>query len=236
MLAHQRIPGCFAMIEQDFFPVAVGMAGHAFHAVVALMFVVLLVTCNALSRCVLERVVSVTGAAFDADVLAKDVEPGLAMIEMQCLPILLFMAALACLAQRALVLVLLGMAAIAGFHYLPVFVARGMAILAQDLLGQMPTLQFKSGLFRMIEVLGVEFDQRNISPLVFVVALIADLLLHMLTMQAMLGEFILRNLFVATLAQVRLGSLVEMFMAAAAVAFNFGMPFYYRTGHQHIAA
>lgn len=88
----------------------------------------------------------------------------------------------------------------------------------------------------MIEVFCVELDQRDIAPSVFVVAFLAGFLFHMLAMQAMLGEFILRHLFVAALAQVRLGSFVEVFMTTSAIVFKFGMPLYYLTGHKHIAA
>jgi hypothetical protein len=94
----------------------------------------------------------------------------------------------------------------------------------------MPTLQFKPGLFGMIEVFCVDFDQRDIAPLMLVVAFFAGLLFFMLTMQPMLAEFILRDFLVAALAQVRLGCLVKVFMTAPAIAFVFGMPLYHRTG------
>ena len=75
------------------------------------------------------------GTAFHADVLAKDIEPGLAMIEMQRFPVLFSMAVLACLAQCTLVLVFPGVTTIACLCNVPIFFARGMAILAQDLFG-----------------------------------------------------------------------------------------------------
>jgi hypothetical protein len=67
--------------------------------------------------------------------LAQDFESGLAMIEMKFLPFLLFVAVLACLAQRAFVFVLLGMTAIAGLDHLPIFFARGMAFPAKNFFG-----------------------------------------------------------------------------------------------------
>jgi hypothetical protein len=205
MLAQQRILGCFAMIEQDLFPIAVGMASYAFHTEITFVFVSLLVTFDAFSRCVLEYVAGVAGTAFHTDVLAKDIESGFAVIEMKCLPVLLFMTALACLAQGALVLILLGMTGIAGLCHLPIFFAREMTVLAENLLRKMSPLQFKTGLFCMIEVFSIEFNQRDIAPPMFVVAFMAGFFFYMLSMQAMLDEFILRNLFVTVLAQVRLG-------------------------------
>ena len=83
----------------------------------------------------------------------------------------------------------------------------------------------------MIKVFCVNFEQGNIAPLVFVVALIADLLFLMLSMQAMLGDFILCNFLVAALAQAGLGGLVKALVTTRAIVFEFGMEFYYRTGH-----
>jgi hypothetical protein len=140
MLAQQGIFGGFAVIEQDFFPTAIGMACHAFQAKIAFVFVILLVTVVAFQRGVLVCAACVAGTAFHADVLAKDFESGLAMIEMQCLPVLLFMAALACFAQRAFVLVLLGVTTIACLCNIPEFFARRMTILAQDFFRKMPAL------------------------------------------------------------------------------------------------
>jgi hypothetical protein len=88
----------------------------------------------------------------------------------------------------------------------------------------------------VLEVFRVDFKQRDFASFVFVVAFVADLLFHMLTVQALFGEFILSDLFVTAFAQVRLGGLFEVFMTGRAIAFKFGMPLYYLTWHQNIAA
>ena len=93
------------MVKQDLFPAAIGMARRAFRAEITFVLVVLPVTFVAFPRRVLECVARMAGAAFHAAVLAKDIEPGSAMVEVECLPVLFLVAALARLAQRALVLV-----------------------------------------------------------------------------------------------------------------------------------
>ena len=61
----------------------------------------------------------------------------------------------------------------------------------------MTALQFESGLLGMVEIFCVDLKQGDVASFVFVVTLLADFLFYMMPVQAMLGEFILRNLFVA---------------------------------------
>ena len=58
----------------------------------------------------------------------------------------------------------------------------------------MTALQFESGLLGMVEFFCVELKQGDVAPLVFMVAFLADILFNMMPVQAMPGEFILRNL------------------------------------------
>jgi hypothetical protein len=146
--------------------------------------------------------------------LARIQESILVVNEMQCLPALLFMAALAFLAQRALVFVSFGMTAIASLLHFPISDAREMAVPATNLFGRVSALQFNTSLFAVVEVFCVDLDQRDIAPLMFVVAFPAFILPSMPTMQAMLVELVLRNFPVTALAQARLGGLVEVFMTA----------------------
>jgi len=100
----------------------------------------------------------------------------------------------------------------------------------------MTALQFESGLLGMVELFCVELKQGDFAPLVFMVAFLADILFNMVPVQAMPGDLILCDCFVAALAQFRLGGLVEAFMAVPAFAFKFGMFLDDLAGHQHITA
>jgi hypothetical protein len=154
----------------------------------------------------------VAAQAFGFAMLAQIQESGLVMDKMQCLPVLLLMATLACLAQRSLVFVFPGMTAIARLLHFTIRVSRKMAVLATNFFGQVSALQFNTSLLAVLEVFCVDLNQRDIAPLMFVVAFPALFLFFVLTMQAMLAELVLRNLLVTALAQARLGGLVEVFM------------------------
>ena len=94
VLAQQRILGLLVVIEQDILPVLRGVARLALRTELALvrLVVVLLVARLALQRRVLELVVDVALVALHVDVLARQLELGLVVIEGDCLPVFFDMA------------------------------------------------------------------------------------------------------------------------------------------------
>lgn len=140
MFSKKRILGCLVVIEQDFFPSPIRMASFTFRPKVALVFVILLVTLDTKFRRVFETGIKVASLAFQADVLAKHLKMGFSMVEMDRLPVLLFMAVLAFGPQCPLVLVILQVATTTGCRSLAIFLVRQMAIPAKYFAGQMAAL------------------------------------------------------------------------------------------------
>ena len=221
------------MVEQDFFPALLVMASFTLGPEVPLVLVVFFMALVALKRSVLELVVWMAILALHIRMFAQQWKMGFAVVEMGRFPIFFLVAVLAFRPQGTFVFIRLFVATDAFDGRLPVFLLRGVAILAQDFAAQVRTLQFKPG-SQVVKVDRVQFCDACVPSFVFGMALFTWVLFLHQTMETILICYVFRNLLVTVFAQSSLGSLVVRFVAIAAFALVFDMPLYHLAGHQQI--
>ena len=235
VLAQQRILGLLVVIENALFPALLVVAslalGTEFALVPLLSVIVLLVTVVAQLGRVLVLVVDMALCTFHLFVLVKQFELGLAVVEMQGLPVFFLMAILAFWPETAFMLVSLFMAVVALCRRIPIFLLRQVTILAQHLAVQVGAFQNIAG-FRVIKADGNQLYYARIPTFMIGMALLAGFLFLQQAVIAFSVGYILGHFLVAILAQLRLRRLVIRLVAIIAIAFVFLMSRDHLARHQ----
>ena len=217
VLAAQRVLGVAVVAEGDAGPVLGGVAALALFAVARLVLVFLLVAADAGAGCFVVDLALVAGVALDVDVLAGQRVLGLVVVELGLFPALFDVAIGAGIAQGALVLVVLLVAAQAFVRRLAELLADRMAALA--LQADVLALEHVVGL-PVVEGLAVELGDLHVTPAVIGVTTAASGGL-VPAVQAGLVAHVHADVLVAGHAQTVLPGAIEAHVAFAAFGFGF---------------
>src|SRR5581483_1247245 len=231
MFAAQRILGIAVVIEQDDFPVFVGVATLALGPELGLVRVVLAVTRDALRRRSLEPWIGVTIATIDVAMLARQRKARLAVIEARLFPFDVGMAVGARRTEAALVFVVLLVACHALGRRLAKFLARLVAVAAFDFRSRVRAFEKEIG-HPMIERARVERGDVHVAAFMLGVARAAFVVLEPPVI-ALVRLHVARHVLVTIEAAPGLRGTVEAHVALRAVALDVRVPVYQFSGREH---
>ena len=145
MFSKQRVFCLLVVVEEDFFPALLVMAGFTLGTKVSFVLIVFFMALVAQQRCVLEFIVWMAILALHIDMFTQQREMGLAVVETNRFPIFFFVTILAFRPQRTFMFIRFFVTTDAFDRRLPIFFLRRVAILAKNFAVQVCALQLKSG-------------------------------------------------------------------------------------------